>query len=425
VEATGDFFAPNSHPAFGREVGPNQGKGFFPSEEGKELIPISEIAVTETPRCKSGIDEVDRVLGGGFVKGTVALLGAAPGAGKSTLSLQVGSSISKRGETVVYVSGEESKAQARMRAERIKAITPNLMLLCNTETNQILETIEGLTPSLVVVDSIQTLYSSDLPNAPGSQAQLRDSTSKLIDYARRSAVPVLIIGHVTKDNKIAGPRLLEHMVDTVLYLDGNKEESKYRMLRASKGRYADTSEVGIFKMLASGLQPIPDPSTAFLPQGSSKPGSILTVALEGDRGILVEIQALVSNPKKGKGQGKRMTVGLDPSRVQMVESILEYHDVDLSKRDIFLSVAGGYKLDSPEADLPIAMSILSSLNRKEYVNGQRVIAFGEISLDGTIRQATNAEHRAKIATRQGYNHVFSASPDAFLSCSHVLELLKL
>jgi len=321
------------HPAFASQAALPGNSGF--PQHGNGLISIADVKPSPEPRLETGIGEVDRVLGGGLVKGTVALLGGAPGSGKSTLSLQIGSAIACRGRGVIYLSGEESPEQAKLRAERVGAVHPALMLLCQTEINEALALIRQSHPALLVVDSIQTLYCKDISSPAGSQGQLRESTARLIAYARESRVPVLLIGHVTKGNVLAGPRLLEHMVDTVLYLEGNSQETNHRILRASKGRYADTSEVGIFRMRADGLHPVEDLTTAFLPQGPPGPGSVLTVVLEGDRGLLVEVQALVGPEKKS--QGRRSVIGIDPNRLQLIEAVLAYQGIDLSHHDIFES----------------------------------------------------------------------------------------
>ena len=361
--------------------------------------PITEIVGEEKERLQVGVAEFDRVLGGGIVFGSVVLVGGDPGIGKSTLLLQMMSRLASNGKKILYVSGEESLQQTKMRADRLGVSSPQLFVVSETSLEKILQDIQTLRPSAVVVDSIQTIYSSELPSTPGSISQVREASSRLLYLAKHLSIPVFLVGHVTKEGFIAGPKVLEHMVDTVLYIEGEANHA-FRILRAVKNRFGSTNEIGVFEMKDSGLVEVASPSEFFL-SGRTQPssGSVVTAGLEGSRPILVELQALVvSTPF---GIPRRTAQGVDPNRVSLLVAVMEKRlGIRLINHDIFLNIAGGIKVDEPGVDLGVISAIASS--SKDRLIDPEVVVFGEVGLGGEVRGVSQSEIRVKEATRLGF-----------------------
>ena len=353
---------------------------------------IHEIDTAEEGRVLSGIGEFDRVLGGGLVAGSVILIGGDPGIGKSTLLLQAFAAISQTGLTCLYVSGEESQRQIKMRAERLGIAAPNLLVLSETSLERILEQVKRLKPGVLVIDSIQTIFTSTIPSAPGSIAQVRESSGSIIVLAKKTGLTTFLIGHVTKDGAIAGPRVLEHMVDTVLYFEGERGHS-FRILRAVKNRFGSTNEIGVFEMKEAGLKEVTNPSEIFLMERPLEvPGSAVVCSMEGTRPILVELQALVS--RSFLAVPRRTTIGVDHNRVALLVAVLEKKlGAQLFNQDIFVNVAGGVHVDEPAVDLGIIAAVASS--HKEKNIDPRTVFFGEVGLAGEIRGISQAEARVK------------------------------
>jgi DNA repair protein RadA/Sms len=364
--------------------------------------PIGSVSSAEAARLRSGIGEVDRVLGGGFVPGSIVLFGGDPGIGKSTLLLQLAARLAAAGSEVVYVSGEESAAQVRGRAERIGAVVDGLGLLATTELDAALGVIEGTGPALAVVDSVQTLASAELAGPAGSVGQVREVASRLAEAAKAGTTCVALVGHVTKEGTVAGPRTLEHLVDAVIYLEGERLGAT-RLLRAAKNRFGSTDEVGVLEMGGDGLTEVADASRFFLESGEApSSGSAVTVALEGARPLAVEIQALVA--PAAYGSPRRATNGIDVNRVHMLVAVLARHaGLNLSGHDVYVSVAGGLRIDEPAVDLPVAVALASSL-RERSVRPGTVLA-GEVALSGRLRAAGRTERRLVEASRLGFDRL--------------------
>jgi DNA repair protein RadA/Sms len=360
---------------------------------------IHEITTAEEGRALTGIGEFDRVLGGGLVPGSVILIGGDPGIGKSTLLLQAFAAISQQDLTCLYVSGEESQRQIKMRAERLGIAAPNLLILSETSLERIIDHVKRIKPSVLVIDSIQTIFSSSIPSAPGSIAQVRESSGSIIVLAKKTGLTTFLIGHVTKDGAIAGPRILEHMVDTVLYFEGDRGHS-FRILRAVKNRFGSTNEIGVFEMKEAGLKEVSNPSEIFLMERPLQvPGSAVVCSMEGTRPILVELQALVS--RSFLAVPRRTTIGVDHNRVALLVAVLEKKmGAKLFDQDIFVNVAGGVQVDEPAVDLGIITAVASS--QKEKVLDSKTIFFGEVGLAGEIRGITQAEARVKEAGKLGF-----------------------
>lgn len=368
-------------------------------------IPISEVPPQAEIRLGCGIGELDRVLGGGLVPGSLVLIGGDPGIGKSTLLLQAMHHLAAEG-TVLYVSGEESAAQTRLRGERLGVGGRRLLVLAENSLEEIISQIEKLRPRAVVVDSIQTVWTQSLESAPGSISQVRESAGRLMVLAKGSNIPIFIVGHVTKDGSIAGPRVLEHMVDTVLYFEGDRGHP-YRILRAVKNRFGSTNEIGVFEMKSGGLAEVANPSELFLSERPlDAPGSVVTAALEGSRTLLVEIQALVT--PSAYGTPRRTTIGVDGNRLALLVAVLEKKaGLHLGGQDIFLNVAGGARLNEPAADLAILLAVASShLERPVPAD---TIVFGEVGLAGEIRAINQPEPRLGEAAKLGFQNCFLPS----------------
>ena len=362
------------------------------------LQTLSEIEAREEDRLPTGIAEFDRALGGGLVAGGVVLLGGDPGIGKSTLLLQALTELSAL-QHVLYVSGEESGQQIAMRARRLALDTKELKLLADINLEKILATLQSVRPQVAVIDSIQTLWSDQLSSAPGSVAQVRECAAQLTRLAKQTGITVILVGHVTKEGALAGPRVLEHIVDTVLYFEGDTHSS-FRLIRAVKNRYGAVNEIGVFAMTDKGLKGVSNPSAMFLSQhGQNVPGSCVLVTQEGTRPLLVEVQALVdqshSNPR-------RLTVGLDAQRLAMLLAVLHRHaGIVCFDQDVFVNAVGGVKITEPAADLSVLLAIVSSLKNKALP--QKLIVFGEVGLAGEIRPAPRGQERLKEAAKLGFS----------------------
>ena len=362
-------------------------------------IPVTDEDQPAPPRVSTGIDECDRVLGGGIVAGSLTLVGGDPGIGKSTIMLQISHGLASRGQRVLYISGEESFSQTRLRAQRLGTLSDDLLLLTETELTELKKQLTEGDYGLVVVDSIQSVYSADLPGVPGSITQVRDCASEFLRLAKSSGTPIFLIGHVTKEGSIAGPRTLEHLVDTVLYFEGEGKQA-LRILRAVKNRFGSTNEIGVFEMTETGLQEVPNPSALFLnerPEGVS--GSVVLPSIEGTRPLLVEVQALVCD--SNLGSPRRTVTGVNPNRVSLILAVLEKRaGLHFADRDVFVNVAGGVRLDEPAADLAIALALVSSF--MEAPVAPRLTAFGEIGLAGEVRGVDMVRQRVAEAAKFGF-----------------------
>lgn len=381
---------------------PQNGSGFgiFSGGPGRlEAVAFPDIESQDDSRTSSGIEEFDRVLGGGIVAGSLVLIGGAPGIGKSTIVIQMADRLSQRGSRVLYVSGEESERQIKMRGERLGLLAENLLLLPETDLQSILAVTEKLRPDILIVDSIQTVFSDRIESAPGSVSQVRDVAGQLMLFAKQTATPVFLTGHVTKDGSIAGPKTLEHIVDTVLYFEGDRHHN-HRIIRATKNRFGAANEIGVFEMTNAGLVPVGNPSELFLqerPAGAR--GSVVTVCMEGTRPMLVEVQALVSGTKTSSG--RRMAQGFDYNRASLLIAVLEKRlGFHLAGDDVFVNVAGGLEIDDPAADLGVIAAIASSFRNVE-VNPETAV-FGEVGLTGEVRGVLQAQARAREAQTLGF-----------------------
>lgn len=363
-----------------------------------KVLTLDSVSTSASPRFSSQIDELDRVLGGGLVEGSVVLLGGDPGIGKSTILLQCLALINQQHQ-VLYVTGEESPQQIGMRARRLNLPTDGLKLLSSTCVEEIIAQAGGLRPAIMVIDSIQTIFSDSLQSAPGSVSQIRESTAMLVRFAKQANVAVFLVGHVTKEGQLAGPRVLEHMVDTVLYFEGDAS-TRYRVIRAVKNRFGAVNELGIFAMTDQGLKPVSNPSAIFLAQHEQPvSGSVVMVSREGTRPFLVEVQALVA--ESHGGQPRRISVGLESNRLAMLIAILQRHgSVPLYDQDVFINAVGGVRIAETGADLAIILAILSSYRDRPLDRGRLV--FGEVGLSGEVRPVPNGEERLREASKHGF-----------------------
>jgi DNA repair protein RadA/Sms len=368
-------------------------------EIGGKPRPYELIDVSEAERMPSGIDEFDRVLGGGIVPGSMVLIGGEPGIGKSTLLLQVAHLLGRLGGAVLYVSGEESERQIKLRGERLGISGGGLFLMGETSLERILAEVESLRPRALVVDSVQTIYSSKFPSAPGSISQVREVATQLLFLAKGRGITTFLIGHVTKDGSLAGPKSLEHIVDTVLYFEGEKRQH-HRIVRAVKNRFGAISELGVFEMTGSGLKPVSNPSALFLSERiEGSPGSAVVATMEGSRPMLVEIQALVS--PTSFGTPRRMSLGIDPNRTNLLLAVLEKRvGLQLLGDDVFVSLAGGLEVDEPGADLGVAAAVASSFRNRPLPPGTAL--FGEVGLAGEVRGTGQAALRVREAAQMGF-----------------------
>lgn len=366
----------------------------------KEPSKLSEVSITEEERTLTGIGELDRVLGGGIVTGSLVLVGGDPGIGKSTLLLQMCQKLSAVGKNVLYVSGEESVKQIKMRADRLGTFERELLLLSETDLDVVVETVTELKPHIVIIDSIQTMYREEIGSAPGSVGQVRETTSVLMRLAKELAVSIFVVGHVTKEGVVAGPRVLEHMVDTVLYFEGDGSAS-YRFLRGVKNRFGSTNEIGVFEMRGNGLAEVANPSEYML-QGKpeNEPGSVVACSMEGTRPILVEVQALVC--QTNFNMPRRTAAGTDYNRVNLLMAVIEKRlGIRLGDCDAYINVAGGMRINEPALDLGIIAALLSSYRNLALDSG--TICFGEVGLVGEVRAVNMAEQRVLEAAKLGFS----------------------
>ena len=363
---------------------------------------LSSIETKEEDRVTTRMQELDRVLGGGIVPGSLVLVGGDPGIGKSTLLLQVCQKLADDGHEVLYISGEESLKQIKLRAERIGQFSDKLRLFCETNLELIGDTIRNNKPEVVIIDSIQTMYNEDVSSAPGSVSQVRESTSVLMQLAKGLGISIFIVGHVTKEGTVAGPRVLEHMVDTVLYFEGDRHAS-YRILRAVKNRFGSTNEIGVFEMRESGLAEVENPSQFMLngrPEEAS--GSIVACSMEGTRPILLEIQALVARSQLA--MPRRTAAGMDYNRVNLLLAVLEKRlNLHLSGSDVYVNIAGGIRINEPAIDLGVVLAIVSS--SRDRAIDEKVLAFGEVGLSGEVRAVSQAAQRVQEAKKLGFTTV--------------------
>ncbi len=370
--------------------------------EAQKPVEISAISLNDGERMMTGIAELDRVLGGGIMQGSLILVGGDPGIGKSTLLLQVCRQLSLAGRKVLYISGEESLKQIKLRAMRIGEFQDNMLLLCETNLGLVEEAIRRVNPKAVIIDSIQTMYQEEVSSAAGSVSQVREATNVFLRLAKQLGISIFIVGHVTKEGTVAGPRVLEHMVDTVLYFEGDRYAS-YRILRGVKNRFGSTNEIGVFEMRKEGLAEVINPSEYMLsgkPKGAS--GSVVVCSVEGTRPILVEIQALVC--RTNFGIPRRQTTGTDFNRVNLLMAVLEKRlGLQIGDCDAYVNIAGGMKINEPATDLGIVMAIVSSFRNRAV--DERTLVFGEVGLSGEVRAVTMAQQRVLEAKKLGYDAV--------------------
>ncbi|MBP5453194.1 MAG: DNA repair protein RadA, partial [Lachnospiraceae bacterium] len=363
-----------------------------------EPVLLKDISVDDSKRIKTGFEEFDRVLGGGIVKGSLVLIGGDPGIGKSTILLQVTKNLVNMGEKVLYVSGEESLRQIKLRANRLGTDFDNLLLLCETNLDAITEVIKKNVPTTVVIDSIQTMYREDIASAPGSVSQVREATSLLMQIAKQLEINIFIVGHVTKEGAVAGPRILEHMVDTVLYFEGDRHAS-YRILRGVKNRFGSTNEIGVFEMREEGLREVKNPSEYMLfGKAEDASGSVITCTMEGTRPLMIEIQALLC--RSNFGIPRRQATGMDFNRVNLLMAVIEKRGgLQIGDQDAYVNIAGGIKINEPAMDLATVLAIISSYRNKAI--DSKTVAFGEVGLSGEVRAVNNARLRVMEAKKLG------------------------
>lgn len=372
-------------------------------------VPLDAVELDAEFRMRTGIEELDRVLGGGLVPGSMVLIGGDPGIGKSTLMLQALDGLARNGSRVLYVTGEESIRQIRLRSRRLGTASPSLLVASEIDVHAIVEAVRSEKPAVLVVDSIQTLFNADLTSAPGSVSQVRESAVQLMMAAKQTGTPIFLVGHVTKEGAIAGPRLLEHMVDTVLYFEGDRNHV-FRILRAVKNRYGSTNEIGVFEMKEAGLCEVANPSAVFLAERPDRsPGSVVVPSMEGTRPILVEIQALASSTSLGTP--RRTILGTDANRVALLVAVMEKKlGMHLMGHDIFMNVAGGVRVDEPAVDLGIVCAVASSFLDRPIRSGTVVI--GEVGLAGEIRAVGQAESRLREARKMGFHRCVAPAGNA-------------
>jgi DNA repair protein RadA/Sms len=391
----------------GRPAAPRGGaaRGFGGSGPAPRPIALGEVEAPATARLETGVGELDRVLGGGLVPGSLVLLGGSPGIGKSTLTGMALANLAASGTETLYVSGEESTAQVRLRAERLGAAALRVPALAETSLERVLATLEAERPAACVIDSIQTLHSAEMSGAPGSVGQVREAATALAEVAKRADVALILVGHVTKEGSLAGPRVLEHLVDCVLQFEGERERT-YRTLRALKNRFGATSEVGVFEMRSGGLSEVADPSARFVEDATRAPGSAVLPAMEGSRPVLVEVQALVA-PSELESP-RRVANGVDRNRLSLVLAVLSRHArLSLSGADVFVSVAGGVRVEEPGADLAVAIAVASAQRGAPLLGegGKPLAAFGELGLTGELRYVGHPERRVAEAAKFGLGPV--------------------
>ena len=389
--------------AFGTLVEETLGKVIAAKAPPKPLLRLVDVRVEEAARIATGVPELDRVLGGGLVPASLVLVGGEPGVGKSTMLLMALRAMSTE-RRVLLVTGEESAAQVKLRADRLGG-ADRVEIIAETDLDGVCETLVGERPDVCVIDSIQTLYAPDLGSAPGSVAQVREAAGRLLRVAKEHGIATILVGHVTKDGSVAGPRVLEHLVDCVLQFEGDRYRA-HRVLRAVKNRFGSTNELGVFEMTGTGLVGVPDPSELFGRTHDGEPGAAVACALEGTRPLLLEIQALVA--QSDLAMPRRVATGVDPKRLAMIVAVLARHaGIGLGQADVFVNVAGGVRIDEPGADLAIALAIASAARRAPVKPG--IAAFGEIGLTGRLRPATQAERRLEECAKLGLRGVVAPS----------------
>ena len=399
--------------AFGTLVEEVVGQVSHASAPPKPLLRLVDVKVEEAARIPTGVPELDRVLGGGLVPGSLVLVGGEPGVGKSTLLLMALRAMSKS-KRALLVTGEESVAQVKLRAERLGG-APAVEILAETELDVVCETLRSERPDVCVIDSVQTLYSAELGSAPGSVAQVREAAGRLLRVAKDAGVAIVLVGHVTKDGSVAGPRVLEHLVDCVLQFEGDRYRA-HRVLRAAKNRFGSTNELGVFEMTGGGLVGVPDPSEVFGRTVDGEPGAAVACALEGTRPILLEVQALVAQSELA--MPRRVATGVDPKRLAMIVAVLGRHaSISLGQADVFVNVAGGVRIDEPGADLAVALAIASAARRLPL--RPSTAAFGEIGLTGRLRAASQVERRLQECAKLGLARVVAPAGTAAHGTLHV------
>lgn len=362
---------------------------------------IAEVDLTELPRFSTGSGELNRVLGGGLIPGSIVLIAGDPGVGKSSLTLAVCAYVARNGRRVLYITGEESARQIRMRAERLNALADELYICAENNFERIVQHVEKISPELLIVDSIQTIYKSDIESAPGSVSQVRECSAGLMRLSKSNGVTTFIIGHVTKDGNLAGPRVLEHIVDTVLFFEGERN-ADFRVLRAIKNRFGATSEVGLFEMRDSGLEDVPDASKLFLPDKAEDIGSVIVPTVEGTRPLLVEVQALVA-PTPFMPP-RRTSDSVDIKRIQLLLAVLEKRvHLSIGSCDVYIKTAGGIKIDEPATDLPLAIALASSFANRKLL--PQCAIFGEVGLSGEVRAVSKSRQRVEEAARMGFDKI--------------------
>ncbi len=413
----------NSLKESSKVTGKKTKKPHFNIGEKSKPEKIANITLDKKERIATGIAEFDGVLGGGVVAGMVVLIGGAPGIGKSTLMLQIANKLAdSQNKKILYISGEESEQQIKMRSKRLQCAANELYLYCETNFEEIINTITAFQPDLVVIDSIQAIHSNTSDSAPGSVSQLRECTSLFTRTAKKLGIPFFLIGHITKDGAVAGPKIIEHMVDTVLYFEG---EMNNKILRTTKNRFGSTNEIGIFEMHSSGLKEVKNPSQLFLNRNSDDVGTAIGSLLEGSRAFMVEVQALVSPANYGNSQ--RVTLGFDRKKLAVLLAVIEKNlALDLRNNDIFAKLSGGIKVVEPALDLAIVAAILSSF--KETPISPNTIFLGEIGLNGEIRPVSQINKRLKEAEKMGFNHIIVANKltnKNATQISHICQLMKI
>ncbi|GBR77410.1 DNA repair protein RadA [Candidatus Termititenax dinenymphae] len=395
-------------------------KTFVQETTNNKLVPLDAVETNTDMRIPTGIEEFDRVLGGGFCTGSITLLGGEPGIGKSTISLQIAKTLADKNLKTLYISGEESPQQIRLRAERLQTVSENIALLCATNIHEIEKAIKAYQPVLTIIDSIQTIYHPDIPSAPGSVGQVRESSAWLIRFLKDNNSAAVFVGHVTKEGALAGPKVLEHMVDTVLYFEGERSQN-FRIVRGIKNRFGSTNEIGIFDMRSEGLVEVPNASELFIQNNLDIPGTMITACLEGSRSFLVEIQALTA--ASSLSMPRRTITGLDFNRAAIILAVLEKKcGLRLSTQDVFLNVVGGVRVNDTGADLAIALAIASSF--RDTIFGKKICAFGEVGLGGELRSVSNLEKRLNEAEKLGFTTaVIPQSNLKNLQKKYTLELI--